>query len=157
MEQPDIQDYWQQYRQTCELQLAADHPYRVDQFGDSPVLADALGQLVLAGTKRATCSALWEWEAAQEPLPTVGDTTIVLDGANRPLCIIETTEVILCPFEQVDVQFAYDEGEDDLTLQSWRREHWRYFSRVLPTIGKQPTADMMLVCERFRVVYPPQY
>ncbi|NEQ26775.1 MAG: ASCH domain-containing protein, partial [Microcoleus sp. SIO2G3] len=45
-------------------------------------------------------------------------------------------------------------GEGDRSLEYWREAHWRYFSRVLPKIGKEPTIDMLLVCERFKVVYP---
>ena len=54
----------------------------------------------------------------------------------------------------VDALFAYEEGENDRSLESWRKEHWQYFSRVLPRIGKKPTPEMLLVCERFLVVYP---
>lgn len=67
--------------------------------------------------------------------------------------IIETTEVTLRVFDEVDAQFAYEEGEYDRTFESWREKHWKYFSRVLPQIGKQPTPQMLLVCERFRIVY----
>ena len=149
-----IADYWQRYLQTLPAETAGDRLYVAEAFGDTPALADALGGLVLAGIKTATCSALWEWEAEQSPLPTVGLTTIVLNSEGLPLCITETTEVRVCAFNEVDAEFAYDEGEDDRTLDAWRREHWRYFSRVLPKIGRAPTLDMPLVCERFRVVYP---
>ena len=84
----------------------------------------------------------------------MGAYTIVLDGEGQPLCIIQTTEVTIRAFDAVDAQFAYDEGEGDRTLEYWRREHWRYFSRVLPNIGKKPTPEMPLVCERFQVVFP---
>ncbi|MEB3212341.1 MAG: ASCH domain-containing protein [Leptolyngbyaceae bacterium] len=126
----------------------------VNQFGDTPDLIRELTQLVLSGTKTATCSALWELETESEELPTVGSKTITLDENDQPVCIFETTEVIIQPFDQVDAQFAYDEGEGDRTLEIWRQEHWTYFSRVLPTIGKEPSPTMMLVCERFRVIYP---
>lgn len=76
----------------------------------------------------------------------------MLDGNGNPLYIIETTEVAIRPFSEVDTQFAYEEGEDDRSLESWREEHWKYFLRVLPAIGKKPTPEMLLVCERFRVV-----
>lgn len=152
-----IEHYWQRYLETLSeakrTDLSGNRPYLVDQFGDTPELADELGQLVLAGIKTATCSALWEWPAKPQPLPTVGLKTIVLAGDKRPLCIIETTEVELRPFNQVDARFAYDEGEGDRTIDTWRREHWSYFSRVLPQIGKAPTPEMVLVCERFRVVF----
>jgi uncharacterized protein YhfF len=148
-----VDKYWQAYCTTTADETLAEQPYWVDQFGDNPELADELGQLVLDGRKTATCSALWEWDAEGSELPQVGTKTVVLDGRQQPLCIIETTEVKIHPFNQVDAQFAYEEGEDNRTLESWRREHWKYFSRVLPRIGKQPTEDMPLVCERFKVVY----
>jgi len=151
-----VKTYWRAYCAQADENLA-DVPYLVDQFGDNPALADELGALVLAGTKTATCSALWEWEAEGSELPQVGTKTVFLNGAKQPLCIIETTEIQILPFNQVDAQFAFDEGEDDRTLESWRREHWKYFSRALPKIGQHPTEQMLLVCERFRVVYPPAY
>jgi uncharacterized protein YhfF len=147
-----IEQYWQRYLKTLQAQIETQSAYLVDQFGDSPELANELGQLVIDGVKTATCSALWEWEASGSAPPFVGVKTIFLDGAN-PICIVETTEVVICPFDEVDAQFAYDEGLCDRTLESWRREHWDYFWRTLPKIGFQPTSKMLLVCERFRVVY----
>jgi uncharacterized protein YhfF len=76
----------------------------------------------------------------------------VLDGRNEPLCIVETTEVALLTFEQVDARFAWEEGEGDRSLDYWRKAHWDFSSRTLPAIGKEPGKDM-LVCERFRVIY----
>lgn len=150
----EIEQYWQRYLQAQVPRIKVEQPYLVDQFGDTAELTDELGKLILNGTKTATCSARWEWEAAQRPLPTVGLKTIVLNSKSVPLCIIETTEVAICAFNAVEAQFAYEEGEGDRTLASWQRDHWKYFSRVLPKIGKTPTLDMPLVCERFRVVYP---
>jgi len=150
-----VDEYWQAYCATVADGALAEQPDFVQGFGDSPALADELGALVLAGTKTATCSALWEWEAEGSELPQMGMKTVVLNGTGQPICIIETTEIQILPFNQVDAQFAFNEGEDDRTLESWRREHWQFFSRALPKIGKPPTEDMPLVCERFRVVYPP--
>ncbi len=84
----------------------------------------------------------------------MGIKTVILNGEGAPICIIETVEINIRSFSEVDTQFAYDEGEEDRTLESWRQEHWKYFSRVLPKIGKSPGPEMLLVCERFRVVYP---
>lgn len=148
-----LDQYWQSYITECPNISSAPESYEASQFGDSSALADELGTLILKGVKNATCSALWEWEAERSELPKVGLKTIVLDGDNKPLCIIETIEVEIRAFSKVDAQFAYEEGEDDRSLRSWRREHWKYFSRILPHIGRQPTPDMLLVCERFRIVY----
>ncbi len=122
-------------------------------FGDNPALANELSQLVYAGIKTATCGTLWEWEHDGDPLPQVGQLEIVLDGQGKPLCIIKMVEVAIKPYDEVDASFAYAEGEDDRTLESWRREHCKYFARVLPRIGRVPEETMPLVCQRFRVVF----
>ena len=116
-------------------------------FGDSAEMADALLSLVLAGTKRATCGALADYEKEGAPLPQPGRRSIVLDGRGRPACVIETTDVACRRFEEVDGAFAREEGEDDLSLSSWRENHKSYFSR---NGGFSP--DMVLVCEKFRLV-----
>lgn len=153
MSKESVEAYWQAYLAARSEDASVDSTYMVEQFGDHGQLADELAQLVLAGTKTATCSALWEWQAEGSALPEVGLKTIVLDSNPQPLCIIETIEVTIRAFNKVDAQFVYDEGEDDRSLESWSKEHWKYFSRVLPQIGKEPNPEMLLVCERFRVVY----
>jgi uncharacterized protein YhfF len=111
-------------------------------FGDSPALADALLALVLAGRKTATCTT------ADDPnLSRTGEQWIVLDGRGRPACVIETVEITMRRYDEVDAAFAYDEGEDDRSLDAWRRAHRSYFERQ-GKFGER----MMLVCERFRLV-----
>ncbi len=153
MSNSEIERYWQTYLQTLPPNSPTRHKsYVAEPFGDSSALADELGLLIVSGAKTATCSALWEWEVEGDPIPEPGAITIVLNGSNEPLCIIETTEVTVQPYQAVDARFAYEEGEGDRSLEYWRQEHWRYFSRVLPKIGKEPAPDMPLVCERFRVI-----
>lgn len=118
-----------------------------DRFGDSAELADELVALVLAGKKTATCGALWQYEAEGALKPTPGMQCIMLDGANRPRCVIETVEVEVKPFDKVDAQFAHDEGEGDQSYAFWRDAHERYFRRQGPF-----TPDMLVVCERFRLI-----
>ena len=78
---------------------------------------------------------------------------MILDGAGLPLCIIETTEVSVRPMNEVDAQFAYDEGENDRTLEGWRAAHWSFFMPRCAAIGRAPSETMPVVCERFRVVF----
>ena len=111
-------------------------------FGDGPDLADELLDFVLKGVKTATSST------EDEPnLSTPGERWIVLDGRGDPRCVIETTEVTFRRFGEVDAAFADDEGEGDRSLAYWRSAHRKYFGRL----GKF-SEDMMLMCERFRLV-----
>ncbi len=111
-------------------------------FGDSPEMADRLLALVVAGNKRATC-----WSVADGQQTHVGKQMVVTDGAGRPRAILETVELAQRRFDAVDWAFAADEGEGDLCLDDWRRGHQAYFER---NGGFAP--DMMLWCERFRLV-----
>lgn len=117
-------------------------------FGDSPRMADELLALVLAGKKTATCGAMRDYEGEDaEAKPVVGRRDIVLDGQGRDAALIETVEVTTCRFDEIDERFARDEGEGDGTLDWWRAGHRAYFER---NGGYAP--DMMLLCERFRLV-----
>ncbi|HEX5847673.1 MAG TPA: ASCH domain-containing protein [Rubrobacter sp.] len=154
MKDTHIEAYWRGYLDTLPHDSPErDEPYVAEAWGDSSEMADELGALIASGIKTATCSALWEYEAEGEPVPEAGSKTIVLDGNNTPLCIVETTEVAVRPYDEVDARFAYEEGEGDRSLAYWRDAHWRFFSRTLPDIGREPAPDMPLVCERFRVIH----
>jgi uncharacterized protein YhfF len=149
-----IEAYWQKFLST----LPGDSPYHAKTYvaegwGDSPAMADKLGALIVQGAKTATCSAVWEWEAEGNPIPQAGLITIALDGRGEPLCIVEAVEMTVRKYNEVDADFAREEGEGDLSLNYWREEHRNFFSRVLPKIGKEFSEDMPLVCERFRVIY----
>ena len=149
-----IEVYWQGFLSTHpEDSPVHDEQCLAEGCGDSPELADELGGLIASGTKTAACSALWEYEAEGEPLPKVGSKTIVVDGNGNPFCIVEMTEVEVVPYDRVDARFAYEEGEGDRSLAYWRDVHWRFFTRTLPNVGREPTTEMPLVCERFRVIY----
>jgi uncharacterized protein YhfF len=149
-----IEQFWQAYLATLpENSPIRNEHYDADWFGDNPQLADELAELIMAGTKTATCSALWWWEAEGKAIPTVGYKSILLNSLGEPLCVLETTEVTIRPYNEVDAAFARDEGEGDLSLEYWREAHWRFFSRTLPKIGKEFDQGMPLVCERFRVIF----
>jgi len=146
--------FWRAYLEALpEGSPGRDETYEAWAFGDGPELADELGALVLTGRKTATCSALWEVEAGEETMPRVGGKSVILDGDDEPLCVIETTEVAVRRFDEVDGRFAYEEGEGDRSLEYWRGAHRRFFGRTLPGIGRRFSEDMPLVCERFRVIY----
>ncbi len=154
MTDPNIEKYWNDFLAS----LAADSPYHrkiyiADWFGDNPQLADELSQLVLSGIKTGTCSAVWEWEAEGNPIPEAGLISITLNGRGEPICILETTEITLRRYNEVDEEFARSEGEGDLSLEYWREAHTNFFSRVLPKVGREFSEDMPLVCERFRVIF----
>ena len=114
--------------------------------GDSAELANALADLVVKGKKTASCGSLASWEAESAP-PKVGSYHIILNGQQEPVCVIRITSLRLVRFCDVDADFARKEGEGDLSLEYWRREHQRFFTQA-----GDFSEDMELVAEEFEVV-----
>lgn len=121
-------------------------------FGGTPEQADELLRLVLDGTKTATASALWDYEADDDPLPEPGGLSIVLDGEGRPRALIATTAVRVVPFDEVDADHARAEGEGDLSLEFWREAHREFFS-AFASHDRGFAPDMPVVLETFEVLY----
>ena len=118
--------------------------------GHSQEQADELCALVLDGKKTATSAALYHYDD-EEP-PEAGDRAVLLDGLNRPRCVIEFTETEVVPFNEVDAKFAHDEGEGDLSLAHWRKTH-----EVTFTLEGYFAADMLLLCQHFRIIERLEY
>lgn len=148
-----IEAFWRRYLAAAGNPEAPSELPQAWSFGDNPAMANELCQLVLDGIKTATCSLLWEFETENEAIPQQGQLSILLDGQGKPCAVIETTQVNIQPFNQVDAAFAYAEGEDDRSLESWRKEHWRYFLRASQSKGWRLDENMPLVCERLSVKY----
>ncbi|WRS30618.1 ASCH domain-containing protein [Actinomycetaceae bacterium MB13-C1-2] len=144
----DIVAFWERVR--TKLPHLPEAVPEAWAFGATPEMADELLALVLRGTKTATASSLWEYEHDSDPLPEPGSLSILLDGTGAPRAIIETTDVKVVPFNEVDETHAYEEGEGDRTLDYWRKVHEHYWRSYSPRF--EP--DMPAVCEKFRLLHP---
>lgn len=147
--------FWQAYLASLpEAKDAVRKFYEVFQIGSTPEGADGGAALIKQGVKITTSSLLWTYEADNKPLPQVGSLSILTDGRGDPVCVVETIAVDIKGFAEVDTAFAYDYGEWDRTLETWRARCWEYYAPCCLALGKVPTTEMPLVCERFTVVYP---
>lgn len=63
-------------------------------------------------------------------------------------------EIKVDPFLEVTEDFAATEGEGDLSLERWRREHRAFFARVAPYYGREFSDAELVQCETFEVVHP---
>ena len=76
----------------------------------------------------------------------VGDRFALLDFDDRPVAVVETTEVRILAAGDVDLEFARDEGEGFQTVEDWRRAHERFWAEHDIDDGT------LIVAERFRLV-----
>ena len=143
-----IQDFWAEFVATTGI----NGPFEAWAFGDESTvdLATELALLVRDGPKRATAGLAAEYEVENEPLPEIGDLSVILDGQGAPVCVIRTTLVEIRKFGDVDEAFAWDEGEGDRSLEWWRRAHLSFFRRR----GILVEEETLMVLERFELLWP---
>ncbi|MER6780175.1 MULTISPECIES: ASCH domain-containing protein [unclassified Streptomyces] len=120
-------------------------------------LRDSLVAAVLSGEKTSTTGLLTEYEVVGDPLPVVGERMAVMDSAERPVAVLEVTDVRVLPLAEVDLAHALDEGEGFTSVAEWRAAHERYWHgpqirEVLGDPGFTVADDTPVVAERFRVV-----
>ena len=131
---------------------------RTAEFGFPGDLRDRLVRAILDGEKTATASLLLEYELDPgERLPTVGERSAVVDSAGRPVAVIETTEVQVVPFQEIDAEFAGNEGEGFESVTDWRRAHVGFWEseEMKAALGRpdfRVDDHTMVVAERFRLV-----
>jgi len=153
IEDPSIGIMRNRYLSSVEAQ-GREKRFTTWHFCDNQRDADELAQLVKSGIKTATASLCEMYDIDEEDtLPKVGEYSIITDWEGRAQCIIETIEVNLVPFKEVEEDFAYLEGEGDRTLEHWRKAHMEFFQRELKDHPIDFSEDMLVVCEKFKVVY----
>ncbi|MCI0690038.1 MAG: ASCH domain-containing protein [Sporichthyaceae bacterium] len=120
-------------------------------------LRDQLIEAILTGAKTSTTSLVVEYEHDGEPLPAVGARSVLVDSADQPVAIIETTEVRVMPLRDIDLAHAIDEGEGYTSVAEWRAGHETFWlsAEMRDYLGYpdfRVTDDTMAVAERFRLV-----
>ncbi|MET9305714.1 ASCH domain-containing protein [Streptomyces cellulosae] len=120
-------------------------------------LRDRLVAAVLDGSKTATTGLVAEYEREGEPLPEVGDRSVLVDSGGRPVAVLEVTDVRVVPLARVDLAHAVDEGEGHGGVDEWRAGHERFWGgeEMRAALGDPDFAvddATPVVPERFRVV-----
>ena len=124
--------------------------YEAWAFGETP---NKLAELVVQGVKTATCSAYDLYREKSEPIPKVGDYSIILNSDGEAVCIIKTTTVYVTEFNKVSPNHAYKEGEGDRSLDHWREVHIDFLTDELASVNRSFNENTKVVCEEFEVVY----
>lgn len=150
MENESAKDLWESFQQQI---TNLPEKYDVWSFGDTKEVADELAALVLAGLKTATCSLKRIYEIEGADLPQIGTYSVILDGNNQAVGIIQNVEVKVFPFDEVTEDIAIAEGEGDRSVEYWSDVHKEFFKRECQSIGESFSTKMEVVFERFELVY----
>ncbi|HEX5540860.1 MAG TPA: ASCH domain-containing protein [Micromonospora sp.] len=119
-------------------------------------LRDQLVAAILTGAKTSTTSLRIEYEHEAQ-LPQIGQRSVVVDSEDKPVAVIEVTEVRTVRLGDIDLAHALDEGEGYASVAEWRAGHESFwhsteYRRYLDDPAFTVNDDTLAVAERFRVV-----
>ncbi len=129
----------------------------IAEFAFPGPLRDRLVDAILSERKTATTGLALAYQVEAEPLPEPGQLFLVVDSSAEPVAIIEVTSVRVVALGEVSLSHAVDEGEGDVTIETWRRGHeafWRS-EEMLAVLGDPTFAvddTTLVVLERFRLI-----
>jgi uncharacterized protein YhfF len=131
---------------------ASDLP--VVEFAFPGPLRDQLVTAILAGEKTTTTA---DYERENEPLPGPGLRQVVIDSADRPVAVIETTEVRVMRLGDVDLDHALDEGDRYASVAEWRADHEQFWhsAEMRQALGDPAftvSDDTLVVAQEFRLI-----
>ena len=147
-----VERYWDEFCAATRLDPAT--PYQAWYFGDTPVLAHELVELVLHGPKRATAGLSEFNDQMPAVKPCAGGYSVLTEFDGTPRAVVRTTVLERRRFADVDAAFAWDEGEGDRTLADWKAGHHRFFTRELARFGRAFDEAMEVDLERFELLWP---
>lgn len=147
-----VEELWNKFIKEKEIDKNAKY-YEAFKFCGGGKVADELANLVLEGKKTATTSSLIAYETENAPLPEIGAYSIVQFDNDEAACIIQTTNITLKPFDEVDEEFAAKEGEGDLSLAYWKKVHRPFLGMDYEAINKPFDEKCICVLEEFRLIY----
>ncbi|MBC2878207.1 MULTISPECIES: ASCH domain-containing protein [Streptomyces] len=120
-------------------------------------LRDRLVAAILDGSKTSTTGLVVDYEHEGESLPRVGERSVVVDSDDRPVAVIEVTDVRVVRLDEVDFAHVVDEGEGDASVAEWRANHESFWhsAEMRAALGEPDfTVDdsTLAVLQRFRLV-----
>lgn len=146
----EVLDFWKRAKQVTGIEGDFADAWG---FGDNPELMDELLGYIKQGIKRTSTGLVKENELEGWPEPKLGDYDVILDGAGKPVLVIETVSLRRVKYRDVEAEHAYWEGEGDRTLETYFKEHDKYYMRRGEALGFTFNKDMLVDLSRFEIVY----
>ena len=145
-------EMWEKYLEVSGKDK--DTAYESWHFCNNEEDANELAELTRLGVKKATASLHKVYGFENEPIPKVGEMSVVTNWQGEAVCVIQVEKVEILPFREITEEHARIEGEGDKSLEYWREAHIKFFKEEAREMGIQFTEDLLVVFERFKMVYP---
>lgn len=125
---------------------------RATFFGDD--WEDSCRQMeeILYGERQAVSHCVPYYLKTREPLPKVGDHTMVTDFYGNPCLIFRTRDVVIAPISEMPEEIALLEHQGD--LKTWRKKKQAEFQELALRSGFHYSKENPVLMELVEVLYP---
>jgi uncharacterized protein YhfF len=147
----EIEAFWLEFQRACNVQVPG---FSATAFGRTRAMADELAALIRNGDKSAHATLERDFEVEGDELPRAGEHVVVLDGRGTPQAVVRTRHVERRYFNEIDDEFAFENGEGDRTLAWWLIAYRQEFAERAEAEGFQVGERAVLILEHFDLVWP---
>jgi len=144
--------YWNNYLRSINIGTKAE-PYVETSIAGNIDIANSLLSLYLSGKKYAGSGLVKDYQLAGDELPKIGNHWIVLDAKGTPCCILKTIRVETHLFKNITKEIAIAEGEGDLSIETWKKLHRKFFTPYLQEFKIDNLDDEPIITEFYELVY----
>lgn len=128
--------------------------WQVRSFGNSAEMANILIDLIGSFDKTGTFALESEFEQRPQDRPITGGYVVVTRFDGTPVLLYRLIEVSTVAFEDIGPQHVAVEGPKARDVEVWRSIHWPYWGAMLRAKGREPTLQMSVLFQRFKVLFP---
>lgn len=126
---------------------------RYTYFGSSEEESVTALEQILSGEKTAISHCIPDYLTKKQPLPRVGDYTMVTDFYGNPCCIVQAVDVLIAPLPEVPASWISQDCPG-LSRAQWLSEQHAAYAALAARGGFHANADNPVLLEQVQVVYP---
>lgn len=126
---------------------------RYTYFGQSEEESVSNLEQLLSGEKTAISHCIPDYLTKKQPLPRVGDYTMVTDFYGNPCCILRAVDVLISPLTEVPepwIQWEHPGAARD----AWLTEKLAEYRALAARGAFHANAENPILLEQVQVVYP---
>lgn len=133
-------------------ELARDHQVRWIGLDEKTTLQ--IVNFIKSGEKVATFTLPWVNKAKKWANGSAGLPIILLSCDGQPILMVQITEVVETTFGNIDFSVTGLDGPPVRDPQVWLELHTHYWNAILEDLKMACSADMPVLVEKFKPVYP---
>lgn len=126
---------------------------RYTYFGTSEEETVIVLEQLLSGEKTAIAHCIPDYLTTRQPMPRIGDYTMVTDFYGNPCCILKAVDVTIAPMPEIP-EALMQADVPQITRQAWLEQKQAEYRALSARGGFHFHEEIPVLMEQVQVVYP---